>query len=249
VYVAGDQRIVILNGGSAPQHIDLAARPHALCIGPAGNIYVAFRRHVEIFELNGKRVARHKALTEKTWLTSIAVSEEALFLADGGNREIVRCDHDGDIVRHIGRITESPGFVVPSPYFDIAIAPDGTLKVANPGRLRIDSYSPEGEFIRAWGKPSLAIDGFAGCCNPSNFTLLTDGSFITSEKGLNRVKLYNPNGVFRGVVAGVDHLIPEGSHSDDRVGFSMPVAADSQGRVYVLDPQNQSVRIFAPLAG
>ncbi|MBM3243119.1 hypothetical protein FJZ31_43220, partial [Candidatus Poribacteria bacterium] len=50
------------------------------------------------------------------------------------------------------------------------------------------------------GYLSMDIDGFCGCCNPVNFAMLPDGRFVTCEKGLPRVKIYDADGTFSGVV-------------------------------------------------
>ena len=82
----------------------------------------------------------------------------------------------------------------------------------------------------------MEIEGFCGCCNPSHFTILNDGKFVTSEKGIARVKVYNRLGILESVVAGSDQFI-EGT-----VGLDL--AVDSENRIYVLDPVKKMVRIF-----
>ena len=63
-----------------------------------------------------------------------------MFVADAGRRIVVRYDLEGNFVNEIGRKDEKrniDGFVIPSPYFDIAVAKDGLLRVVNPGEHRI----------------------------------------------------------------------------------------------------------------
>ena len=100
-----------------------------------------------------------------------------------------------------------------------------------------------------WGKSSAGIEGFSGCHNPVNFAILPDGSFVTCEKGLPRVKIYSPEGVFESVVAGTElfdmteeDLISEEGTEQLKVGLD--VAVDSQGRIFVLDPVRKTARIF-----
>ncbi len=95
----------------------------------------------------------------------------------------------------------------------------------------------------------MAIDGFCGCCNPTNFALLPDGGIVTSEKGLNRIKIYGAHGGLQGVVAGPEHLatdrrLARRACDDCRIGYSMPVASDVLGRALVLDVTTQRVRLF-----
>jgi hypothetical protein len=99
-----------------------------------------------------------------------------------------------------------------------------------------------------WGEAGSTIDDFFGCCNPSQFAVLPSGSIVTSEKGVPRVKVYSEFGEFECVVAGPQQLdVAEAELGDPRsvqAKAVFDVAADSQGRVLVLDPRKKSVRIF-----
>ena len=200
-----------------------------------------------------QQCASWKSFPQRSHLTGIAVSKDHVFIADAGNRIVLHCDSSGKILNYIGKKDKSrniPGFVVPSPYFDLAVASDGLLRVTNPGRHRIEAYTFDGDFEFAWGKPSSRIEGFCGCCNPVSFAILPDESFVTCEKGLLRVKTYQPNGTFKAVVAGPDQL------ADGRIcqvctspakcgpgGFA--VTTDEKGRVFVLDTVKNLVKVFA----
>ena len=97
----------------------------------------------------------------------------------------------------------------------------------------------------------MDIAGFCGCCNPVYFTRRPDGKFVTSEKGLNRIKIYDPKGRFEGVVAGPDQLVKDldlakKACADCQVGFGFDVACDSSGQVFALDPATKTVRVFTP---
>ena len=82
----------------------------------------------------------------------------------------------------------------------------------------------------------MNIEGFCGCCNPTNIALLADGKIVTSEKGLPRVKVYRPDGTLESVIAG-----PEAFAS--RV-VGLDLAVDAAERVMVLDPAAKTVRSF-----
>jgi hypothetical protein len=253
IYVAGDKAIRVFKGdGIRLSEIKLTDSPRCLVVTDDGIIYVGMKDYVEVYDSKGVRKTNWEKLGENTVLTSIAVSGNDVFLADAGNRVVLRHDTSGKLVNRIGEKDEDkniPGFVVPSPYFDLAVAPDGLLRVANPGRHQIEAYTFDGYLELSWGKTSTSIDGFSGCCNPVNFAMLKDGGFVTCEKGLLRVKIYDAAGAFVGVVAGPE-LFTEHGKACPPDGFSncqtggLDVAVDSQGRVLVLDPDERTVRIF-----
>jgi len=138
--------------------------------------------------------------------------------------------------------------VVPSPYFDLAMGPDGLLWVANPGRHQIEAYTAKGDRESAWGKFGNTLSDFTACCNPVNFAVMADGGFVTCEKGVVRIKVYDAGGSFTGVVAGPEQLTG-GAWSisktpEQRQHVRFDVAADNAGHVYVLDRDRSVVRIF-----
>lgn len=241
IYVAGDKAVNIFAAdGNGVVRLTLADSPRCIAVGPNGLIYVGMKDRVEVYDpAKVKRVAGWPPLGAKAQLTSIAVNETDAYVADAGNRVVYRCNLNGMVLREIGRKDEARGIAglnVPSPHLDVAMGHDTLLRVSDPGRWLIEAYTSDGDLELSWGKSSMGIAGFCGCCNPTDFAILPDGSFVTAEKGLPRVKVYDAKGVFQCVVAGAE------SFKDDVVGLD--VAADSQGRILVLDPKQKAVRIF-----
>jgi hypothetical protein len=257
ILVAGDQAVHRFDGHGRPKApIALPDKPQAIAVTGDDKLVVGYRQYFEIRQLDGALVSKSANLGDRVYITAVAMADDHVFVADAGNREILRCTPAGDVALRFGKVGSSenvPGFVVPSPYFDMLIAPDGLLRVANTGRHQVEAYTLDGKFELAWGRASMAVDGFCGCCNPSYFTMLPDGRYITSEKGLNRIKLYDMHGTFKGVVAGPEALVRDKelakrACSDCQVGFAFDVDCDSKGRVFAIDPTTQQVRIFSPKA-
>lgn len=263
IYVAGDKAIRRFSeSGQMLAEIELTDMPGCLTLAGDGKVYIGVKDHVEIYacpelvERDGrnKRLASWPAVdgSGNAVVTSIAVSKDDVFVADAGNRIVLHYDTTGKLINRIGQKDPQrniPGFVIPSPYFDLAVARDGLLRVTNPGRHRIEAYTFDSDLEFWWGKFSSALEGFCGCCNPVNFAILDDGSFVTCEKGLVRVKIYDPQGVFVGVVAGPEQLVEGGTSrvctlpSQCQAG-GFDVAVDSRGRILVLDTIKNTVRMF-----
>ncbi len=253
IYVAGDEAIHIFDaGGNEAGKIDLHAGPSCLAISAEKSLYVGLEDHVEVYDLSGQRLAAWPSPGQRAVLTSIAVSKEGVFVADAGDRVVLHYDSSGKLLNTIGRKDPQrniPGFVVPSAYFDLIAPRAGLLRVVNPGLRRIEAYTIDGELEFWWGKTSVSVEGFCGCCNPVNIAVLPDGGFVTSEKGLTRVKVYDSQGVFKGVVAGPEQLVGAGSavvceFPEQCQSSGFDVAVDSAGRVIVLDTLKNRVRIF-----
>jgi hypothetical protein len=253
-YVVGDKgSIALSSSGDLPGSIKLTDMPRCLTVADDGRIYVGMTDHVEVYSQQRKRLARWGSLGDDAILTSIAVWKDNVFVADAGNRIVVRCDRTGNLVNKIGKKDVErnvPGFVIPSPYFDLAVPKDGLLRVVNPGRLRIEAYTFDGDFEFFWGESSVAVEGFCGCCNPVNIAVLPKGGFVTCEKGLIRVKVYDAEGEFVGVVAGPDQLFEGGTariceFPDQCQAGGFDVAVDVTGRIFVLDTIKNIVRTFS----
>lgn len=254
ILVAGDKAIrVFSNSGSLQRIIEVTGEPRCLTVAGDGKMYVGVEDHVEVWDGGGRRLASWDPLGEEAVLTSIVKYKDSVFVADAGHRVVLHYDLSGNLIDHIGEKDADrniPGFVIPGPHMDVVVSRDGLLRVSSPGRHRIEAYTLDGDLEFWWGEPSANIEGFCGCCNPVNFALLPDHGFVTSEKGLVRVKVYNSDGGFVGVVAGHEQLT-DGVQAkicdtpEECQGAGLDVAADADGRIYILDPPEDVIRIFA----
>ncbi|MBA4387932.1 MAG: hypothetical protein C0404_08115 [Verrucomicrobia bacterium] len=240
LYVAGDNAVAALDlTGKELSRFETGGMATCLSADESGAIFAGVGDHVEVFGADGKRTAAWAGLGTNAILTSIAAGAEDVYVADAGNRVVIRYDKTG---RELNRITRKDpeqkiqGFVIPSPYFDVAMEDEKTVWVVDPGRHNLVKFRINGDFISAWGRQSVEIDGFCGCCNPSHIALASGGMFVTSEKGLVRIKVYGPAGDLDSVVAGPDIF------EDGAAGLDL--AVDSRDRILVLDPVRRAVRTF-----
>jgi len=243
VLVAGDKAVRCFGADGKAVAEFAAAEPLRATVTPAGTIYAAMTDHVEVFDPQGKRTAAWKPAGPKSVITCVAATDSDVFVADAAACLVYRYNPAGELIGRIGAedaAKKIPGILVPSPYFDVAVGPQGALWVANPGRRRIERYTFDGDLVSAWGKASPKIEGFCGCCNPTHIAVLPDGGLVTSEKGLARVKTYTAQGDLVSVVAA------PAAFATGTVGLD--VAADSRGRILVLDPVARKVRVFVKKA-
>ncbi len=240
LYVAADSTLFILSS-EGHEKARIALPEAALCLAaPDGKIvYIGFRDHVAVYDYAGRKKSEWISHGADAVLTSIARSSQFVYAADAGQRMVWCYDHEGELVRNIGQkdsLRHIPGFIIPSPFFDLVIDSDDQLWVVNPGRHEIEQYTNEGDLRASWGSADPSLEGFCGCCNPTHIALLKDGSFVTSEKGIPRIKVYHASGRLTHVVAGRDQF-------DEEV-TGLDLAVDSGDRIYVLDPKRRQVRIF-----
>ena len=219
----------------------------AVAVSADGRVFVAGRQQVTVFGPQGEMLATWGTAGQKagqlSLVTGIAVSDNNVWLADAGNRVVHRFDATGDFVAGFGlrdAATGAPGIICPSPHLDCTVDADGSLWTANPGRWRVEHYDLNGRLVGAWGRQGPGPREFQGCCNPSNLHLLSGGGFVTSEKGIARVKVHSADGEVVAVLG--KEFFAEGS-----VGLDL--ASDAAGRIYVVEPERGQVLVFEKAGG
>jgi len=244
--VAGDQKVrVLTKEGGTTLDIPLASRPQAVAVDADGTFFVGLKDHVEVFSADGKAAGVWATMGADAVITCVTASADHVYVANATVRVVAEYDKTGKLLRELAKEDESKharGLVVPSAHLDVAPASDGTIWIANPGRHSLEAYDATGTMIRMWGEEGTSVQAFPGCCNPTDFALFPDGSFVTAEKGTPRVKVYTKDGKLDSVVVG-----PESFAMDKMEGataLALDVAVDHKGRVIVLDPVKRVVRIY-----
>jgi hypothetical protein len=241
IYLVGDRKLKVIDlSGKLLNEVEFKEIPKTIEIS-GEKIYVAFEKSIQIIDETGAVKDEWKLMNENSYITAVAAYEDNIFVADAGTRKIMRFNTKGELQNEFeGKASEDVlhGFIIPSPYFDIDINEYGDLWVVNPGLHTLENYTSEGNLREHWKASGARTEGFSGCCNPAHYTFLPDGSFVTSEKGLVRIKVYKPSGEFSGVVAAPNKF-------DDKLEGQAPdVAVDSKGNIYALDFDRKVLRVF-----
>jgi hypothetical protein len=238
-------------GGSAPavvQSVKTSIRPWGLAVDADGTVYLGMDRRVEVHAADGKLVREWAELGRDARIQAVAVDAEYVYASDGQEKTVYQFTKQGRMVRRIGDKNDRegiPGFVVPGIHFDLLSTGSSGgrhLIVSNPGRHAVELFSPDGSLQYMWTRTGDDWEGFTGCCNPGSIAFLPAGPasatdlLFTAEKGIPRVKAYTLDGRLESVIEGPEDFLP------NVVGIEIAVARD--GRVLILDPDRQEVRVF-----
>lgn len=242
--VAGATEIIVMGrngqrGAAAP----LLAPATAVAAGPDGKTYIA--TSAGLFRWlpdSGRDPEPWGDLPDRAGLCAVAAAADRIWAADPGEGTVYAFDSAGKLKHQLGGgggPSDQPHFILPSRRFDMAAGEDTGVWIVNPGRHRLENYRIDGSLASSWGAAGNALERFSGCCNPTHIALFPDGRFVTAEKGLPRVKIYDQTGGLTGVVCGPDLL---GANS----GPGLDLAVLSGDRVALLDPRAEVIRIFEP---
>jgi uncharacterized protein (TIGR03663 family) len=168
-----------------------------------------------------------------------------VYVADSGNHRLQKFTPDGELIAAWGQNSTvemetgaAQGFNEP---WDVAVAPDGSLLVADTWNHRVQKLDPQGRMLTAWGlfgqygpDDPQGVSAFYG---PRGVSVSPDGLTYVADTGNKRIQVFDENGGFvfqwggGGVVEGF---------LDEPVG----VTVGPEGNVYVADTWNRRVQVF-----
>lgn len=228
IYLAAKSSVkTLLPDGQLMSEFPVEEDPHCLAVDN-DKVVLGYEKSFTAYSLKGEKLFQSGTINDSTVIASLAIRNGQIVVADMGKRRIWIFSQD-KLVKEIEGVSGAKnlhGFVIPSPYFDVAVNSANELWAANTGMHTLQQYDENGNLVRSWEKISLQIDGFSGCCNPAHFTFLPDGRFVTSEKGLPRIKVYKPDGTLESVVAPPDKFKEDGHAAEVATLGEIVVALD-----------------------
>ncbi len=252
ILVAGDGVFVTLDAnGKEKSRTEINGHPRCMAVAPDGIIYFGLRNHVAVLDKTGAPSLEWETLVRRAWLTSIAVNETSVFVADAGCACVYHYDREGTLLNTIGKRDMEkniPGFTVPSHYFDVALDPMDSLWIVHPGKLGVENYRYDGTLLSAWYQPGFKPDQFPGCCNPAHIAFTSKSIMIAAQKGINCVKAFAADHSFIGVAAPPE-LLEAGWKPADFPDDMTPIRdllVDANDRILVLHGPLNTILIFEP---
>lgn len=125
---------------------------------------------------------------------------------------------------------------------DLAVAPDGSLYIADSDNHRIQHFSPDGQFINQWGSFADLATGAApgGTFNqPWGVAVGPDGNVYVSDTWNHRIQKFTADGKFISMWGYFGQ-----AEAPDAFWGPRDIMVDAQGRVYVADTGNKRVALF-----
>lgn len=253
ILAAGEGQVLVLDdSGRQVSAFEIEGAPDCLAEGPDGRLYFGMRDRIAVCDAQGQFLEAWEDFGPRAWITSIAVDDRNLYAADAGQRVIHRLDLSGALLGKIGErdtAQDIPGFIVPSPYFEVLLDPSGGLWAVNPGKHGFEHYRPDGRLISSWYRSGIDLDGFSGCCNPVHAAFRSDNTLVTAEKGINRIKVYLPDTTLLGVAATPEMLgtLAEAAASFQEEAMVRDLAVDRNDRILALHGPRKELLILEAL--
>lgn len=133
-----------------------------------------------------------------------------VYVADAGNRRIVKLDAAGELVKTWGSQGDGSGqFQEP---FDLVVAPDGSIVVLDATQQALQRFTADGEFLDAFGAANTFY-------RPRGLGIAPDGHLWIADTGGIRLVQVDPAGRFITQVGGRDQPpVGQGQPTDVAVG-------------------------------
>jgi len=173
---------------------------------------------------------------------AIAVAPDgSLYVADSGNNRIQHLSPSGEVLQVWGQYGDAtqgdaPGGTFNEPW-GVAVAPDGTVYVADTWNYRVQKFTADGQFLAMW--QTFGPDKTDVFYGPRGIAVDAHGRVLVVDTGDKRVVVFDADGSYLTQFGGAG-LGP--GQFDEPVG----IALDENGNVYVADTWNQRVQVFAP---
>jgi predicted membrane-bound mannosyltransferase/sugar lactone lactonase YvrE len=165
----------------------------------------------------------------------------SLYVADSLNNRIQHLSPDGKVLQVWGSFADvskgaAPGGTFNEPW-GVAVAPEGSVYVADTWNYRIQKFTSDGKFLQMWGSgPAEGQNQFYG---PRGLAVDSLGHVFVADTGNKRIVIFDANG---------NYLSEFGAPGAQLGQLDEPVdiALDSLGNAYVTDTWNQRVQVFTP---
>ncbi len=222
--------------------------PRNLAVGPDGQIYVADsgNNRIQVFDPQGNFIMKWGSKGagpgqfDEPW--GIAVAQDGtIFVADTWNHRLQAFSPTGEFLGAFGSFAnvQQDAQAEPGKFWGprgIAIDAAGNLYVTDTGNKRVQKFTPDGQFLQAWGGGGIIPGAFE---EPVGIGIDEQGNIYVADTWNRRVQKFdaNFNPLLQWDVVGWE------SESVVNKPF-LTVGPD--GRVFISDPEGYRIIAYAP---
>ncbi|OGO06003.1 MAG: hypothetical protein A2Y73_07430 [Chloroflexi bacterium RBG_13_56_8] len=219
--------------------------PWGVAVSPSGEVYVAdtWNHRIQVFDQTGAFVRMWGVFGETSQLDGAGNvfygprglafdSQGNLYVADTGNKRIIKYDPQGEMIAAVGGMGDGDGQLQEP--VGIAIDQEGDLYVADTWNQRVQVFDSQLTFLRKW--PVYAWEGMSVVSKPYLAVSNENHVYVTDPEGY-RIIEFDQEGKLLSVW---------GQLGADLSSMNLPtgIAVDADGRVFVADSDNHRVLVF-----
>jgi hypothetical protein len=232
IYLGGDSFLACYDESlSSKWNLKMPGKITAISVY-GDTVFAASVENIFLVSDNGRMITEWGPYEANSIITSVSAGRKYIAFADAGSKRVFIIRKDGEVISMLGQGNDE--FIIPSPYFDVALSGEDLVFAANTGYRRIETWIADGIKKSQFGEPGTAPGAFCGCCNPAHFAVIPLG-FVTAEKGINRIKILGPDGAFIEFVSSKNSFTPS---------VPLDVASNDGITIYAANPADSKLYVF-----
>ena len=232
IYLGGDSFLACYDESlSSKWNLKMPGKITAISVY-GDTVFAASVENIFLVSNNGRMITEWGPYEANSIITSVSAGRKYIAFADAGSKRVFIIRKDGEVISMLGQGNDE--FIIPSPYFDVALSGEDLVFAANTGYRRIETWIADGIKKSQFGEPGTAPGAFCGCCNPAHFAVIPLG-FVTAEKGINRIKILGPDGAFIEFVSSKNSFTPS---------VPLDVASNDGITIYAANPADSKLYVF-----